>query len=68
MELILFQIFRELELPAELQRTGELRESVKEQRKQFLISITNNTENRKLDNLDLLVSKELEKYEEVFDW
>lgn len=61
-----FQIFRQLELPAELQRIEDLREIVKEQRYQFVLSITNSTEIRRLDNLDRFVSKELEKYEEVF--
>ncbi len=62
-----FQIFRQLELPAELQRIEDLREIVKEQRYKFLTSITNSTDVRRLDNLDEFVSKELEKYEEVFE-
>lgn len=67
-KLILFQIFREFELPAELKRTVDLREIVKEQRNQFVLSITNSTQIRNLDNLDRFVSMELEKYEQVFDW
>ncbi|KAJ6640699.1 Potassium channel subfamily K member 5 [Pseudolycoriella hygida] len=58
-------IFRQLELPAELRRIEDLREIVKEQRYQFVLSITNSTEIHQLDNLDRFVSKELEKYEEA---
>lgn len=58
------QIFRELELPAEVARTKGLRESLVEQREHFIYSIVNNTDVR---NLDTLFSLELEKYEKVRD-
>lgn len=56
------QIFRELELPAEVARIKSLRESLVEQREQFIYSIVNNTDVR---NLETLFSLELEKYEKV---
>lgn len=56
------QIFRQLELPAELHRISELRAIVREQRHHFVHAITNNTD---LRNLDSLVSLELAKYERV---
>ncbi|XP_055615361.1 TWiK family of potassium channels protein 7 [Toxorhynchites rutilus septentrionalis] len=55
-------IFRELELPAEVARIKDLRETLIKQREQFIYSITNNTD---LTNLDILLSLELEKYEKV---
>ncbi|XP_021703985.1 TWiK family of potassium channels protein 7 [Aedes aegypti] len=55
-------IFRELELPAEVARIKNLRESLVEQREHFIYSIVNNTDVR---NLDTLFSLELEKYEKV---
>lgn len=59
------QIFRELELPHELERIEVVRAKVRSQRTQFVLSITNSSEIRDLDNLDEYVSSELQKYEEV---
>lgn len=64
----MFQIFRALELPAELKRIDDLRKNVTEGRQEFVLAITNSTEIRNLDNLDDFVSKKLEMYEKVFDW
>ncbi|XP_065086098.1 TWiK family of potassium channels protein 7, partial [Ochlerotatus camptorhynchus] len=61
-EAIGVKIFRELELPAEVARIKSLRESLVEQREQFIYSIVNNTDVR---NLETLFSLELEKYEKV---
>lgn len=58
-------IFRELELPHELERIEVVRAKVKSQRDQFVLSITNSSEIRDLDNLDEYVSSELQKYEEA---
>jgi hypothetical protein len=58
----LFQIFRELELPAEHQKTGDLRDQIRVQREKFVNSITNNTDVR---NLERLVSVELAAYEQI---
>ena len=63
-DMLYSQIFRELELPAEVARTKGLRESLVEQREHFIYSIVNNTDVR---NLDTLFSLELEKYEKVRD-
>ncbi|XP_055524132.1 TWiK family of potassium channels protein 7 [Wyeomyia smithii] len=57
-------MFRELELPAELNRTRNLRESVIEQREHFIYAIVNNTDVR---NLETLLSIELEKYEKTVE-
>uniref|UniRef100_A0A182JKC3 Potassium channel domain-containing protein n=1 Tax=Anopheles atroparvus TaxID=41427 RepID=A0A182JKC3_ANOAO len=54
--------FREFEKPAEVARTQGLRKQLIEQRQQFIHSIINNTD---VDNLDLLLERKLEEYEQA---
>lgn len=57
-----FQIFRQLERPAEVERLQELKTVVKTQREKFINVIVNNTD---VNNLDELLKFELAKYEAV---
>lgn len=57
-----FQVFRQLERPAELERLQYLKGVVKTHREKFITTILNNTD---VLNLDELLAKELAKYEVV---
>lgn len=57
-----FQVFRELELPAELKRIKDLRSLVRVRRDHFVSAISNNTD---VSNLETLVKVELARYEEA---
>uniref|UniRef100_A0A1S4GN85 Potassium channel domain-containing protein n=2 Tax=Anopheles gambiae TaxID=7165 RepID=A0A1S4GN85_ANOGA len=55
-------IFREFERPAEVNRIQGLRKLLVQHRQEFIYSIVNNTD---VQNLDRLLTLELEKYEQV---
>lgn len=60
--ILLTQIFRHLERPAEVARLTQLKDVVKTQRERFMSTILNNTE---VNNLNELLAFELAKYEAV---
>ncbi|XP_078050669.1 potassium channel subfamily K member 15-like [Augochlora pura] len=55
-------VFRHIELPAELARLESLRTTLRNQRRSFVDSISNNTD---VSNLQTLVSVKLRAYEEI---
>lgn len=59
--MISFQIFRELELPAEIERLTEMRSTVRRERQSFLQTLVNNT--GEAAHSEKLLSLQLAEYE-----